>query len=78
MIKRLYKRIRLYHINKTIKKIQAEIQIKLQRINWIKNHIHDVNIIYSTNELNNVILALKYDQMILDNYIQDKERIEAL
>lgn len=68
----------LYFIDKNIKKLHNEIESKHQRIAWIKNHLHDVDILHSTTELNNVRLALEYDYMMLDSYIQDKERIEIL
>lgn len=78
MIKKLYKKIRLYFIDKNIKKLHSEIETKHQRIAWMRNHLHDVDIMNSITELNYIRQALEYDNMMLDSYKQDKERIEAL
>ena len=78
MIKKLYKKIRLYFINKNIKKLHSEIETKHQRIAWIKMHLHDVDILHSTSELNYIIQEIEYDNELLNNYKQNKERIEAL
>lgn len=78
MIKKLYKKIRLYFINKNIKKLHSEIETKHQKIAWIRTHLHDVDIMNSITELDYIRQALEYDNMMLDSYKQDKERIEAL
>jgi len=78
MIKKLYKKIRLYFIDKNIKKLHNEIESKQQRIAWMRAHLHDVDIMNSITELNYIKQALEYDNMLLDSYKQDKERIEAL
>lgn len=78
MIKKLYKKIRLYYINKGIKKLTNEIESKKQRIAWIKMHLHDVDILHSTSELKLIMEALEYDEMLLYSYKQDKERIDVL
>lgn len=78
MIKTLYKKIRLYFIDKNIKKLHNEIESKKQRIAWIKMHLHDVDILHSTTELTHIRQALELDEMMLDSYRQDKERIETL
>lgn len=78
MFKKLYKKIRLYFIDKNIKKIHNEIETKKQRIAWIKMHLHDVDILHSTSESTYIRQALEYDEMMLDSYKQDKERIELL
>ena len=78
MIKKLYKKIRLYFIDKNIKKLHSEIETKQQRIAWMRAHLHDVDIMNSITELNYKRQALEYDNMMLDSYKQDKERIEAL
>lgn len=78
MIKRLYKRIRLYSINKNIKKLQTAIESNKYRIDWIKAHILDIDVLRSTTELNNIKQRLEFYEMMLDCYKQEKERIEAL
>lgn len=78
MIKKLYKKIRLYFIDKNIKKLHSEIETKHQKIAWIRAHLHDVDIMNSITELDYIRQALEYDNMMLDSYKQDKERIEAL
>ena len=78
MIKKLYKKIRLYFINKNIKKLHSEIENKHQRIAWIRVHLHDIDIMNSTTELNYIRQALQYDNMMIDSYRQDNERIQAL
>lgn len=78
MIKKLYKKIRLYFIDKNIKKLHNEIESKHQRIAWIRAHLHDIDIMNSTSELTYIRQALEYDEMMLDSYRQDKERIETL
>ena len=78
MIKKVYKKIRLYFIDKNIKKLHSEIETKQQRIMWMRAHLHDVDIMNSITELNYIKQALEYDNMLLDSYKQDKERIEAL
>ena len=78
MIKKLYKKIRLYFIDKNIKKLHSEIETKHQRIAWTRAHLHDVDIMNSTTELNYIRQALEYDNIMLDSYKQDKERIETL
>ena len=75
MIKKLYKKIRLYFIDKNIKKLHSEIENKHQRIVWIRVHLHDIDIMNSTTELNYIRQALEYDKMMLDSYKQDKERL---
>lgn len=78
MIKKLYKKIRLYFIDKNIKKLHSEIESKQQRIAWITMNVHDTDILYSTSELNYIRQVLKYDNMMLESYKQDKERIKTL
>lgn len=78
MIKKLYKKIMLYIIDKNIKKLHSEIETKHQRIAWIKMHLHDIDIMNSTTELNYIREALEYDEMMLESWRQDKERIETL
>lgn len=78
MIKKLYKKIRLYFIDKNIKKILSKIETKQQRIAWIRAHLHDINIMDSITELNYIRHMLEYNNVILDRYKQEKERIEAL
>lgn len=68
MIKKLYKKIMLYIIDKNIKKLHNEIESKYQRIAWIKKHLHDIDIMNSTSELNYIRQALEYDNMLLDSY----------
>ena len=78
MIKKLYKKIMLYIIDKNIKKLHNEIESKHQRIEWIKMHLHDVDVLHSTSELKLIREALEYDEMLLESWRQDKERIEAI
>lgn len=78
MIKKLYKKIRLYFIDKNIKKLHNEIETKHQRIAWITMNVHDIDILHSTSELTYIRKALEYDNMMLNSYKQDKERIETL
>ena len=78
MIKKLYKKIRLYFINKNIKKLHNEIESKHQRITWIRVHLYDIDIMNSIIELNYIRQTLEYNKMMFDSYKQDKERIEAL
>lgn len=75
MIKKLYKKIRLYFIDKNIKKLHNEIESKHQRIAWISVHLYDIDIMNSITELNYIRQALEYDKMMLDSYRQDKERL---
>ena len=51
MIKKLYKKIRLYFIDKNIKKLHNEIESKHQRIAWISVHLYDIDIMNSITEL---------------------------
>ena len=52
-----------------------KLKIKHQRIAWIRVHLHDIDIMNSTTELNYIRQALEYDKMMLDSYKQDKERL---
>ena len=78
MIKKLYKKIRLYSINKNINRLILIIETKKQRIAWIRAHLHDIDISNSITEVEYINQALTYDEMLLDSYKRDKERIEAL
>lgn len=77
MIKRLYKRIRLYFINRHIYKIHNKTLDIKDRINWIREHMFDKDIIQVTKELEYLDTKLRIYNMELNSYKQDKERIEA-
>lgn len=75
MIKKLYNKIRLYFINKNLNKLYDDIETKRQRIAWIKMHMHDVDVLHSTLELNHIEKIIEVDEMLINSYIQDRRRI---
>ena len=72
----MIKKIKLYFINKKIKKTQKNIAKTSEDINWLKNHIHDYNPAIVTNELAHLNNILKLYETLLRAYTRDAERIK--
>ena len=71
----MYKKIKLYFINRHIRKIHDEILDIKDKMNWIREHKFDKDIIQVIRELEYLDNELRIYNMKLNAYKQDKENI---
>ena len=70
----MYKKIKLYFINRRIREIYNEILDIKYEIKWIKEHTCDKDLIQAKKELEYLNAELKMYNMELNSYKQDKEK----
>lgn len=75
MIEYIYKKIRLYFIDRKIKKIHKETTKLHNELMWVKDHIHDISTTESFVYVKSINTKLRLCNMELNSYKEDKERL---
>jgi hypothetical protein len=75
MIKKLYKKIRLYFINKKINKIKNRIRGIECNIKTLEDHIHDIPTLTFYESMDLLTTQLTIAKLELNSYNEDKKRI---
>lgn len=71
----MYKKIKLYFINYHIRKIRNAILDIKDKMNWVREHKFDKDIIQVISELEYLDSKLRIYYIILNAYKRDKENI---
>lgn len=71
----MIKKIKLFFINRKIKKIQKEVSKLQEQLKWIKNHLHDMQWYESLLYVKSINAKLKTYQTSLDYHNTNKERL---
>ena len=71
----MIKKIKLYFINRKIKKIQKEIDELRKQLNWVYLHLHELSTYESFDYINAINIALKIRKQRLNELYKTKEML---
>lgn len=71
----MFKKIKIYFINRKIKKTIKEIEKLQKQLKWVHAHIHDFEVIETISYIKAINKQLKTYKYVLHEYKQHKETI---